>query len=923
MRWAGVLAAALCRAYLFGAAAACATSIAGSIGPPRPWELGAFVAGVDASATRAMWERTPLLSSISSASVHAALVADAALRRAPRPVHKRARSFGAMQMREYGTNPGSTAQMFGRAAAHVLLALVLAAVPPAALIVGQASASSEPVDHAKVLSTTITSASTVKEELEELTSRIERIEQQRADQGPSKEDHADDEFQSLISKMKSKNLETRKVQMVTGSHRAPRAEYSGQGKYRSALRDAGFSLREANRLLILEAWDIVHRGSYGYPGWYDPNGGLYVDPESFYFEDRKEIIRGISEKDLASPAVAHDVIRHMVADLQDPYSRFSESSELTINADDHAIPPAERVPAHAPQTELLRRALDGTTGKRLVGVGLQLADPLDGEEDLVVVAPIPNSPAEAAGIQPLDRILAIDDLDVREYRLTTGEATNLLRGWEDTDVRLLVQRARRGDGSIPPGYDAMGDRLPRQRPFADDGEDQGSRGRGQGQGQTVEWGKVEEVSLKRKKLNMPPVLSNVLNAREGGRKIGYLRINYFSRAGTDALAQAVAEMEAQGVSGYIIDVRNCRGGLLKEALVTSSMFQEEVPGVEDNDGASNIVIATPASQQCRVSTGCISSFGGEATGESRKNGSWKGPKSLTLLNIMDASGLVRTETLSDQRDLDRWPTSGGYPIASPVPRGKPIQVLTNRGSASAAEVLVMSLAGNGRAHIIGERTFGKALIQHPYRLADGSILTLTVAEYLSPGLQHLGKGLLPQSACTSSPQPPVASQPATAPDSCILAAETRISTTLARWEKAGEVRGNVASLAAAKDATGNGLIGGKGGKGGLGGNGGQRERRSQSVAEKGKASNPNALLGDASPSRSGSGGTRRRVRHSVPGHLVHCCLELSCISLPLWGGGVFDDKSRRGMTRVGLELLCICLILPCCSTLKCAQRARE
>jgi len=57
--------------------------------------------------------------------------------------------------------------MFGRAAAHALLALVLAAVPPAAPIVGQASASSEPADLAKVLSTTISSASTVKEELEE------------------------------------------------------------------------------------------------------------------------------------------------------------------------------------------------------------------------------------------------------------------------------------------------------------------------------------------------------------------------------------------------------------------------------------------------------------------------------------------------------------------------------------------------------------------------------------------------------------------------------------------------------------------------------------------------------------------------------------------------------------------------------------
>ena len=552
-RWAGALVAAVCGAGACGGTgAACATHSAASRGAPAEAFVAARIAGcLDAGGRAACpWRAAPQF---------------------PRSVRQQRAHFpGALQCRAERPCPLGTA---GRAAAHVLLVLVLAAAPPAAPPAapsfGQAPAPSTPLDRSAVLSTTTSSASTVKEELNELTSRIEKIEQQRAEQGPAdKEGHSDDEFQSLVNKMQNKHPapDVRKAQMVAGSHRAPRAEYSGQGKYRAALRDAGFNLREANRLLILEAWDIIHRGSYGYPGWFDPNNGLYVDPETFLFEDRKEIIRGIPDSDLASPAVAHDVIRRMVADLQDPYSRFSEASELTINADDHSKRGRssehieERAPGessgmreHAPQAKPSHLALDGATGKRLVGVGLQLADPLDGEEDLVVVAPIPNSPAEAAGIQPLDRILAIDDLDVRKYRLTTGEATNLLRGWEDTEVRVLIQRARRGDGSIPLNYDAMGDRLPRQRPFVQ--EDEGgevSGGRGQGQGQTAEWGKVESLSLKRKKLNIPPVLSGVLEARAGGEKIGYLRVNYFSRAGTDALAQAVAEMEKQGVSGYII-----------------------------------------------------------------------------------------------------------------------------------------------------------------------------------------------------------------------------------------------------------------------------------------------------------------------------------------------------------------------------------
>ena len=214
----------------------------------------------------------------------------------------------------------------------------------------------------------------------------------------------------------------------------------------------------------------------------------------------------------------------------------------------------------------------------------------------------------------------------------------------------------------------------------------------------------------------------------------------------------------------------------------ASMFQEELP---PSSSASTRLYHAP--QNCRVETGCVDRVVADAS--QRGGGEGKlGPKSLTLLNIMDASGLVRAETLDDQRDLDRWPDTGGHPLEHPVTR-KPIELLTNRGSASASEVLAMSLAGNGRAHIIGERTFGKALIQHPYKLADGSLLTITVAEYLSPGpnVRHLGAGLLPQAPCTFSPVPPSVSGTTVKRDLCIAAAETDISALLGwRPERAVE-----------------------------------------------------------------------------------------------------------------------------------------
>jgi carboxyl-terminal processing protease len=62
----------------------------------------------------------------------------------------------------------------------------------------------------------------------------------------------------------------------------------------------------------------------------------------------------------------------------------------------------------------------------------------------------------------------------------------------------------------------------------------------------------------------------------------------------------------------------------------------------------------------------------------------------------------------------------------------PIVMLVNRNSASASEIVTGALQDHDRAYIVGETTFGKALVQSVYRIANDAGLALTTAHYYTP-----------------------------------------------------------------------------------------------------------------------------------------------------------------------------------------------
>ncbi|MBD2459586.1 PDZ domain-containing protein [Oscillatoria sp. FACHB-1407] len=82
----------------------------------------------------------------------------------------------------------------------------------------------------------------------------------------------------------------------------------------------------------------------------------------------------------------------------------------------------------------------------------------------------------------------------------------------------------------------------------------------------------------------------------------------------------------------------------------------------------------------------------------------------------------------------------------------PLVVLVNQGTASASEILAGALQDNDRAQLVGERTFGKGLIQSLFNLSDGSGLAVTIAKYETPDHHDINRqGIMPDIVIPTEP----------------------------------------------------------------------------------------------------------------------------------------------------------------------------
>jgi len=174
--------------------------------------------------------------------------------------------------------------------------------------------------------------------------------------------------------------------------------------------------------------------------------------------------------------------------------------------------------------KMIRTETEGQFGGLGISVGLV-------ENQLTVNVPIEGGPGFRAGLLPGDRIVKIEGKGTQ--KLSLGEAIRLLRGRPGVPVQLSIYRPSE------------------QKTF--------------------------ELSVVREMIQVPTLLETkmISSSVSQGEKIGYVRITQFGEKTPKEFDVAMAQLQKEGATALILDLRDNPGGLVDAAVEVVSRF---VPG---------------------------------------------------------------------------------------------------------------------------------------------------------------------------------------------------------------------------------------------------------------------------------------------------------------------------------------------------------
>ena len=290
----------------------------------------------------------------------------------------------------------------------------------------------------------------------------------------------------------------------------------------------------------------------------------------------------------------------------------------------------------------IRRFKQSTEGN-FVGIGVMIR--YNERRDIVISNPIEGTPAFRAGIRPDDIIVKVDGKPTVGW--TLNDAVDNITGKKGTKVTLGIKRGEEKE-LIP-------------------------------------------VEITRDRIDLPSVLGwNKTGLDKDGKaewdwmidptnRIGYIRLTGFSQDSYRDVVKAWEEIQDQGATGLILDLRFNPGGLLDQAWDIANLFIDrgEIVSIEGRPGS-------------------------------------------------------RREVLPARRNRARIKESGIGVV-----------VLVNKGSASASEIVSGALQAHDAAVIVGTRTWGKGSVQRVFRIpgSNNAQLKLTTQYYRLPPNEAAGEAV--------------------------------------------------------------------------------------------------------------------------------------------------------------------------------------
>ncbi len=215
------------------------------------------------------------------------------------------------------------------------------------------------------------------------------------------------------------------------------------------------------------------------------------------------------QQPVSDKALYYGALKGLVSGLDDPYSVYFDPEE------------AEK--------------FNSDLEESFVGIGAQIDIK---ENKLTVVAPLENSPAARAGIQPGDWIVLIDTKETSG--MSVEEAVSLIRGNAGTEVMLSISRGK--------AKDLMEIKIVREKITVD----------------SVKWKMLEE-------------------------NIFYISISTFNGETSSLFNKAIQEALSKNAKGIILDVRSGPGGLLTTAIDVASAWVGYEPIVLEKGSRPEIV----------------------------------------------------------------------------------------------------------------------------------------------------------------------------------------------------------------------------------------------------------------------------------------------------------------------------------------------